>query len=221
MKVKSFAFSCLETRSRIRSSVQGNSGDTFAKALGGIRFKLTRQWFRIDTIQHVASFYLKHLLFESQLSNKASSKLSAFIENGTIQDLYPEVVIGISFEVENPDGSKSNYCVLSSQQRSALKIAKEKVELSRVRAATLLYRPEEVDSSDCVLQVESTDCEEHSMFGFLLEIENSPASIRFVSATELAVEKGLTAVILQTHREQFESTCRQRIRRILTKTFRI
>jgi len=31
------------------------------KAIGGIRFKLTRQWFRIDTIQHVASFYLKWL----------------------------------------------------------------------------------------------------------------------------------------------------------------
>lgn len=30
-----------------------------AQAAGGIRFKLTRQWFRIDTIQHVASFYLK------------------------------------------------------------------------------------------------------------------------------------------------------------------
>lgn len=27
--------------------------------LGGIRFKNTRQWFRVDTIQHVASFYLK------------------------------------------------------------------------------------------------------------------------------------------------------------------
>ena len=31
------------------------------RAIGGIRFKLTRQWFRIDTIQHVASFYLKLL----------------------------------------------------------------------------------------------------------------------------------------------------------------
>lgn len=30
-------------------------------ALGGIRFKQTRQWFRIDTIQHVASFYAKML----------------------------------------------------------------------------------------------------------------------------------------------------------------
>ena len=29
--------------------------------LGGIRFKYTRQWFRIDTIQHVASFYAKLL----------------------------------------------------------------------------------------------------------------------------------------------------------------
>lgn len=32
-----------------------------AVALGGIRFKYTRQWFRIDTIQHVASFYAKLL----------------------------------------------------------------------------------------------------------------------------------------------------------------
>ncbi len=31
------------------------------KAIGGIRFKYTRQWFRVDTIQHVASFYLKFL----------------------------------------------------------------------------------------------------------------------------------------------------------------
>lgn len=30
-------------------------------ALGGIRFKHTRQWFRIDTIEHVASFYAKML----------------------------------------------------------------------------------------------------------------------------------------------------------------
>ncbi|EIC23474.1 hypothetical protein Thi970DRAFT_01145 [Thiorhodovibrio frisius] len=30
-------------------------------ALGGIRFKYTRQWFRIDTIQHVACFYAKLL----------------------------------------------------------------------------------------------------------------------------------------------------------------
>jgi hypothetical protein len=30
-------------------------------AVGGIRFKMTRQWFRIDTIQHVASFYAKML----------------------------------------------------------------------------------------------------------------------------------------------------------------
>jgi len=30
-------------------------------AIGGIRFKHTRQWFRIDTTQHVAGFYLKLL----------------------------------------------------------------------------------------------------------------------------------------------------------------
>ena len=31
------------------------------KALGGVRFKFNRQWFRIDTIQHVVAFYLKFL----------------------------------------------------------------------------------------------------------------------------------------------------------------
>jgi hypothetical protein len=31
-------------------------------ALGGIRFKYTRQWFRIDTIQHVCAFYLKLMI---------------------------------------------------------------------------------------------------------------------------------------------------------------
>jgi hypothetical protein len=32
-----------------------------ALTIGGIRLKLTRQWFRIDTIQHVAGFYSKML----------------------------------------------------------------------------------------------------------------------------------------------------------------
>lgn len=36
------------------------------RSIGGIRFKLTRQWFRVDTIQHVASFYLKLLRLESE-----------------------------------------------------------------------------------------------------------------------------------------------------------
>jgi hypothetical protein len=31
------------------------------KSLGGIRFKPTRQWFRIDTIQHVVCYYLRFL----------------------------------------------------------------------------------------------------------------------------------------------------------------
>ena len=31
------------------------------RTIGGIRFKNTRQWFRVDTIQHVAAFYLKFL----------------------------------------------------------------------------------------------------------------------------------------------------------------
>ena len=29
------------------------------KSLGGIRFKATRQWIRIDSIQHVACFYFR------------------------------------------------------------------------------------------------------------------------------------------------------------------
>ncbi len=33
-----------------------------AAAVGGIRFKYTRQWFRVDTIQHVVSFYMKLML---------------------------------------------------------------------------------------------------------------------------------------------------------------
>lgn len=36
------------------------------RALGGIRFKYTRQWFRIDTIQHVAGFFAKMLPFWDQ-----------------------------------------------------------------------------------------------------------------------------------------------------------
>jgi len=35
-------------------------------SLGGIRFKYTRQWFRIDTIQHVASFFAKMLPYWPQ-----------------------------------------------------------------------------------------------------------------------------------------------------------
>ncbi len=35
-------------------------------AIGGVRFKYTRQWFRIDTIQHVVSFYLKHMSHAQQ-----------------------------------------------------------------------------------------------------------------------------------------------------------
>ncbi len=37
-----------------------------SESFGGIRFKFTRQWFRIDTIQHVASFYLKLLYIQAQ-----------------------------------------------------------------------------------------------------------------------------------------------------------
>lgn len=40
-----------------------------AKAVGGIRFKHTRQWFRIDTIAHVASFYLKFLPYFNKTKN--------------------------------------------------------------------------------------------------------------------------------------------------------
>lgn len=45
------------------------------RALGGIRFKYTRQWFRIDTIQHVAGFFAKMLPFwdQAELSGKSSS----------------------------------------------------------------------------------------------------------------------------------------------------
>lgn len=43
-------------------------------ALGGIRFKYTRQWFRIDTIQHVASFYAKLLPFWDAAEADAASE---------------------------------------------------------------------------------------------------------------------------------------------------
>jgi len=42
-------------------------------ALGGIRFKYTRQWFRIDTIQHVASFYAKLLPYWERQEQRVSS----------------------------------------------------------------------------------------------------------------------------------------------------
>jgi hypothetical protein len=37
--------------------------------IGGIRFKYTRQWFRIDTIQHVASFFAKLLPYYDAAEN--------------------------------------------------------------------------------------------------------------------------------------------------------
>ncbi|MDD2920336.1 hypothetical protein [Rhodoferax sp.] len=41
-------------------------------ALGGIRFKYTRQWFRIDTIQHVASFFAKILPYWESSIDRSS-----------------------------------------------------------------------------------------------------------------------------------------------------
>jgi hypothetical protein len=41
--------------------------------LGGIRFKHTRQWFRVDTIQHVAGFYLKFLPELRRLESQSHS----------------------------------------------------------------------------------------------------------------------------------------------------
>ena len=38
------------------------------KTIGGIRFKTTRQWFRVDTIQHVAAYYIKFLPFFTDFS---------------------------------------------------------------------------------------------------------------------------------------------------------
>jgi hypothetical protein len=51
------------------------------KALGGVRFKLTRQWFRIDTIQHVVCFYLRFLRLYKQLMNKGVQLDVRFAEN--------------------------------------------------------------------------------------------------------------------------------------------
>lgn len=47
-----------------------------AIALGGIRFKHTRQWFRIDTIQHVASFFAKMLPHWDTLEKQSESHVS-------------------------------------------------------------------------------------------------------------------------------------------------
>ena len=47
------------------------------KAIGGIRFKYTRQWFRIDTIQHVASLYFKYLRTDRHVANAGSDLLNS------------------------------------------------------------------------------------------------------------------------------------------------
>lgn len=46
-----------------------------SKALGGIRFKLTRQWFRIDTIQHVVCYYLRFIEIYQRLTEGNSVDL--------------------------------------------------------------------------------------------------------------------------------------------------
>ena len=51
------------------------------KALGGVRFKLTRQWFRIDTIQHVICYYLRFLNLYKQLKAKGVELDDSFAEN--------------------------------------------------------------------------------------------------------------------------------------------
>jgi len=60
-----------------------------AIALGGIRFKYTRQWFRIDTIQHVASFFAKMLPhWEAGQSNyieASASEPDTVMKNGNAQ----------------------------------------------------------------------------------------------------------------------------------------
>lgn len=43
-------------------------------ALGGIRFKYTRQWFRIDTIQHVASFFAKLLPYWDEAEKQSGQQ---------------------------------------------------------------------------------------------------------------------------------------------------
>lgn len=43
------------------------------KSLGGIRFKLTRQWFRIDTIQHVVCYYYRFLDIYDRIMKKGAT----------------------------------------------------------------------------------------------------------------------------------------------------
>lgn len=49
------------------------------KALGGIRFKLTRQWFRIDTIQHVVCYYYRFLDIYDRLMKKGAKLDDTFL----------------------------------------------------------------------------------------------------------------------------------------------
>ena len=51
-------------------------------ALGGIRFKYTRQWFRIDTIQHVASFFAKLLPYWDAAEKESELQIDQQIESG-------------------------------------------------------------------------------------------------------------------------------------------
>lgn len=51
-------------------------------ALGGIRFKYTRQWFRIDTIQHVASFFAKLLPYWEAAEKASELQIDQQIESG-------------------------------------------------------------------------------------------------------------------------------------------
>lgn len=46
-----------------------------AISLGGIRFKYTRQWFRIDTIQHVASFFAKLMPYWERNEEQPASRV--------------------------------------------------------------------------------------------------------------------------------------------------
>lgn len=56
-----------------------------AIALGGIRFKYTRQWFRIDTIQHVASFFAKMLPYWDSIESQPIEQTNTQYSQSYIQ----------------------------------------------------------------------------------------------------------------------------------------
>ena len=54
----------------LRDRVLVRVSEAEEKSKGGIRFKATRQWIRVDSIQHVACFYFRLYFAEKGISAK-------------------------------------------------------------------------------------------------------------------------------------------------------